>query len=49
MHVILHFIGKVLWWIPWGVGMAAIIAVIGNSFNSKDEEDNSEDDDYEDE
>ena len=49
MHTVLHFIGKVLWYIPWGIGMATIIAVIGNSFKHDDSNEYEEDNDYEDE
>lgn len=53
LEFILEFIKKFLWYVPWGIGMATIFAVIGNAFhkkdNSNDDNDYVEDDYYEDE
>lgn len=53
MHTVLHFIAKTLWYIPWGIGMATIIALIGKAFSGKWKHDypldDEEENEYEDE
>ena len=54
LEFILEFIKKFLWYVPWGIGMATIFAVIaGVAFKKKSDDINDndyvEDDGYEDE
>ena len=50
LEFILEFIKKFLWYVPWGIGIATIIAVVGNFFKKdSDNDDIVEGEDYEDE
>lgn len=49
LDFILEFIKKFLWYVPWGIGIATIIAVIGNCFKKDNNDDIEDDEDYEDE